>query len=269
VSSETFETRGDSRHLFCKKSSTNLTDPTDASYLESNLETIDARSCEINSISFNVHAVITLFQMEIYKWQFYLNHLHRVDYSHNKIKTMKKYCFYSLRNGLKTLNISNNIITDFAPEAFFNLTKLETLDISNNNISKIKPTSFDDLYQLKEFYFANNKLQILHFVLFKHSQVLQILNVTFNQIINVTIPINSAWKTVTKLDLSNNRVNLDPNLLSKHFPNLSIFPETPEKVLTTRLLMPKYEYAELVEKSERVAMYLICTITAFTILILI
>jgi Leucine-rich repeat (LRR) protein len=178
-----------------------------------------------------------------------------------------------LRKGLKTLNVSNNIITDFATEAFSNLVKLETLDMSNNNITNIERTSFDDLKQLKEIYLANNKLQTVHFELFKNSFWLQILNFTSNHIKAVTFPDHIFWKNVTTLDLSNNRVSLldmnNRNFILTHFPNLNTVPENLIKPSTPEPVLPEYDYTELVGKSERVAMYLICTITAFTILILI
>jgi Leucine-rich repeat (LRR) protein len=228
------------------------------------METIDARFCEISRINFNMHLISYIGFIEYDRKQLYLNHLHKADFSHNRIKTLEKFCFYSLRNGLKTLNLSNNIITDFATEAFSNLVKLETLDMSNNNITNIKRTSFDDLYQLKKFFFANNKLQTVHFGLFKNSYWLQVLNFTSNHIKTATSPDQIFWKNVTTLDLSDNKINLldmkNRNFILKHFPNLNTVPDNPKTPSTPEPVLPENDdYARLVGKSKRAEIFLICS----------
>jgi Leucine-rich repeat (LRR) protein len=262
------------RNLICKNSSkpkenmnflVNLT----------NLETIDARSCGIKNINYDIHIIAG-------KTGLYLNSLHRADFSHNKIESIEKNRFYSLKNGLKTLNLSNNVIENFATEAFYNLKNLENLDLSNNNITHINPTSFKDLKQLKEFNLANNHLQILYFELFSNSGKLQIMNFASNQIDEFNFA-TSVWRSMITLDLSNNKIFLmDPYIKSYRFPNLKnlILSKTTKKpnILPTPTNQPNdtkqkanettTEHDALIKKSERTAIFLYLYITIITTLIL-
>jgi Leucine-rich repeat (LRR) protein len=206
-----------------------------------NLQTIEARSCGICTINYNYE-------------HFQLRSLRRADFSHNKIDSITKHCFYALREGLRTLNLSSNNINQFITEAFSDLFNLEVLDLSNNVITNIQPTCFKDLLQLKELYFANNQLQILHFQRFSENHNLQILIVSSNHIKNLTFP-GTVWKNLTTLDLSYNMINhLDREITAKYFPNL-------KNLIIT-------DFAKLVQKSERFANYLIAYITFITLLIL-
>jgi Leucine-rich repeat (LRR) protein len=178
-----------------------------------NLETIDARSCGISKINYDIQHIAGAESL-------YLNRLHRADFSHNKIERIEKHCFYSLQNGLKTLNLSNNIINNFANEAFYTLRYLEILDLSNNYISSISSFSFNDLDQLKEFYFANNRIQFLQFELFSKSPHVQIMNFSSNQIDRISLG-SSVWWNMTFLDLSDNEIlKMDTAIKRKYFPNL-------------------------------------------------
>jgi Leucine-rich repeat (LRR) protein len=206
------------KHLFCKNSSEPKHNMNFLAQLP-NLETIDARSCGISKINYNIH----ISGAES------LNRLHRADFSHNKIESIESFCFFSLQNGLKTLNLSNNIITKFAEAAFFYLKKLEILDLSNNNISSISLNSFNDLDQLKEFYFANNRLRVLHFEMFSKSLHLQMMNFSSNQIEKITFG-SSVWRNMGTLDFSENKIfHMDTDTKRKCFPNLKnlIFTSTP------------------------------------------
>jgi Leucine rich repeat len=211
------------KHLFCKKAPKPIDNMVFLVKLP-NLETIDAKSCGITNINYDIHSKAGEESLHLYR-------LHSADFSHNKIETIRKHCFYSLQYGLKTLNLSNNNIKNLAKDAFYDLKNLEILDLTNNNITDIKPNSFNDFNHLKNFYLANNRLRILHFQLFYNSQHLQIMNFSSNQIENITYP-KIVWRKMKTLDLSNNMIHqmsseCFPNL---HKPNLS---ETPEKAAST------------------------------------
>jgi Leucine rich repeat/Leucine Rich repeat len=186
------------KNLFCTKTP-NAEESMEFLKYFPNLETIDARSCGISNIDYDAHINVSISLL--------LDRLHSADFSHNQIENIEKNSFFSLQNGLQKLNLSNNIITHFSPEAFNFLRKLEILDLSNNSIAHIKLTSFKDLDQLKEFYFANNQLLGVQFNLFSYSRHLQILNFSSNQIEVLAFPATAAvWESLTTLDLSNNRI---------------------------------------------------------------
>jgi Leucine-rich repeat (LRR) protein len=209
-----------------------------------NLETIDARACGISTINFN--------------YLFHLDKVYTTDFSHNTIGSIEKYCFFAMRNGLRTLNLSNNVITNFAKETFYDLSKLEVLDLSNNLITNIQPTSFEDLHQLRELNFAKNQLQILHFQRFSKNQNLQILIVSTNNINNITFP-EMVWKNLTTLDLSNNMIyQMGPNNASQHLPNL-------ENLIFSKMFAKTEDLKKLIEKSELISKYVISYVAILTI----
>jgi Leucine-rich repeat (LRR) protein len=258
------------KHLFCKKSSEPKPNMNFLTFLP-NLETIDARSCEISKINYDIHIIAGAERL-------YLNRLHTADFSHNKIESIEKNCFFSLQNGLKTLNLSNNIITKFAEEAFYTLRNLEILDLSNNNISSINFYSFRDLDQLKEFYFANNRLRVLHFELFSNSRHVQMMNFSSNWIENVTCG-SSVWQKLTTLDFSENKIfHMDTDTKRKCFPNLKnlVFtskPSLPNQPINepSNSTPPESDTStnELAKKGKRTEIFLFSYITLITILILI
>jgi Leucine-rich repeat (LRR) protein len=240
-----------------------------------NLETIDARSCGIKNINYDIHIITGVKSL-------HLDRLHTADFSHNKIEYIGENRYYSLQYGLKTLNLSNNVITNFATEAFYFLKNLENLDLSNNNITHINPASFKDLKQLKEFNLTNNHLPILDFELFCNSIQLQIMNFGSNQIDEIFFA-TSIWRNMTTLDLSNNKIStMDPNTTSKHFPNLKnlILRKTTNKpdILTTptnqpnditqESTLPTTEHDDLIKKSKHTEIFLYLYITIITTLIL-
>jgi Leucine-rich repeat (LRR) protein len=257
------------QNLICK----NSTEPKENMNFLVNLpnwKTIDARFCEIKNINYNIHIKANVTGL-------YLDRLHTADFSHNKIENLGEYRFYSLQTGLITLNLSNNIITNFATEAFYFLKNLENLDLSNNKIAYTNATSFKDLKQLKVFNLAYNHLQILDFELFSNSGKLQIINFASNRINTIVFGQSVWWKTpvwrnMITLDLSNNKIfEMDPNTTSKRFPNLKnlILSKTTIKpdILPTPTIQPNNteqestlhttEHDELIKKSERTAIFLI------------
>jgi Leucine-rich repeat (LRR) protein len=261
------------KHLFCKKSTEPKPDMNFLTQLP-NLETIDARSCGISKINYNIPIIAG-------GESFHLERLDRADFSHNKIEGIEKFCFYSLQNGLTTLNLSNNIITKFAEEAFYNLKVLEILDLSNNNISSIILNSFKDLGQLKEFYFANNQLRVLHCELFSKSLHMQIMNFKSNQIERITCS-RSVWQKMSTLDFSENKIlqmNIDiknkcfPNLKNLFFTSKPSLPNRPDNEPSNNTTQQSdsstNEYSELAKKGKLTEIFLFSYITLITILILI
>jgi Leucine rich repeat len=181
-----------------------------------NLETIDANTCGISQIDYDLHVKKTSNSI-------ILESLHTLDLSHNNITSIKKHCFYSLQQNLTTLILSNNIITTFSPYAFSNLTKLETLDLSDNSISHINETNFGHLYQLKNFSIANNNLMSLNFHRsFVKSIKLQILNFRNNNIRTIDLNTSLVLRNLMVLDLSDNLKHIHQQYPKLKFLNFSI-----------------------------------------------
>jgi Leucine-rich repeat (LRR) protein len=265
----------EAKHLYCKKSSEGFKK---MNFLNNfpMLETIDASACEISEINYDLHNDAEL--------SFFPHKLHTLDLSHNKITYIRQYCFFSLQIGLKTLNLSNNVITDLATEAFYRLKVLEVLDLSNNRIAFINQSSFNDLGKLEKFNFARNRFQILDFSLFSKSPHLLTMNFSLNQINRATFSTSIRWNYLTTLDLSNNKIyQIGTYIKSQRFPNLKdlILSEAPMKPdssstssnqhnnITQDSQLAKTDYEEVVKmKSKRTEIFLILYITIITILIL-
>jgi Leucine rich repeat len=184
--------RYDIKHLYCESSAEAFGRMVFLYYF-TNLETIDANTCGIIEIDYDLHKPNTSASL-------ILNQLHTVDLSNNNIGSIKRYCFYSLQFALKTLNLSSNVITHFAQEAFHDLKVLEILDLSNNRISSIAQDSFKDFHKLKEISIANNQLWFINFDLFINSKELLTMNFRENKFKTFQFS-TSVWKDLTNLDL--------------------------------------------------------------------
>jgi Leucine-rich repeat (LRR) protein len=215
-----------------------------------NLETIDANTCRISQIDYDLHVKGTSNSI-------YLTKLHTLDLSHNNITYIKKHCFYSLQQNLKTLILSNNIITKFAPQAFSHLNNLQTLDLSNNNISFINESSFKDLHQLKNFSVANNNLLKLDVKLFKSTK-LQTLNFRQNNISMINLFTSSVWNDLMILDL-----NL--TVINEQIPTL--------KIVNFSVPLPQLDHSikikNLTEKYNQMLWIVLCVSSIFSIVAII
>jgi Leucine-rich repeat (LRR) protein len=225
-----------------------------------NLETIDANTCGISQIDYNLH--IQGSQNSIF-----LKSLHTLDLSHNNITYIIPNCFYSLLHSLKTLILSHNIITQFAPQAFHHLRVLENLDLSNNNVTFISEKCCKDLQQLKNFSIANNNLHSLHFDLFVNSTWLQTLNFRNNNITMINFNTSPVWSNLMILDLNNNPKNESEQFpIFKHL-NLNVplsqFSRSVE-INDKKSHIELNDYKSLIEKSNNMLLIVIVISSSLT-----
>jgi Leucine rich repeat len=212
------------KRLVCVRSLEAFKDMVFLEYLP-NLEKIDANTCGISEINYDLHVKSNYSEPSIY-----LKNLATLDLSVNNITFIKQHCFYSLKENLETLNLSSNFITGFSPKAFYDLAKLEFLDLSNNSISFINETSFKDLRQLKNFSIANNKILKLDYHLFLNSTRLQTLNFRNNNIEMINFYTSSIWGDLMILDLSDNLISIN-----EQFSNLT--------QLNFSILVPQFDHS--------------------------
>jgi Leucine-rich repeat (LRR) protein len=213
---------GKAKHLFCARS-TEFFRKMVFLYNFPNLVTIDANTCGISEIDYDLH-----INVQGKPTSFFLNGVHTIDLSHNNISYIKQHCFMTLQSGLEKLNLSSNVIIRFAPEAFYHLKKLEILDLSNNRISSIHQTSFKDLLPLKSVSMADNNLLSLDFYLFHNSDGLQFLNLHNNSIgalnFYTSVSRNLIILGLTKSAISNMKTkSIYEQFSNLESQNLSIF----------------------------------------------
>ena len=97
---------------------------------------------------------------------------------------------------LKTLNISNNQITEIKEDTFKSLINLQTLNLSFNRIKEIKEDTFKSLINLQYLYLFNNQIKEIKKDTFKSLTNLQELYLSGNQITEIK---NDTFKSLTNL----------------------------------------------------------------------
>ena len=117
-------------------------------------------------------------------------------------------------NKLKYLDLSDNFCTDVTADFFANTPFLESLNASNNKIghklaADIKGSIFKPLTNIRKLNLSNNWIDHLPENVFIHLSTLQILDVSFNRIPNVTFIPESMTK-LTGLYLQQNKIQTLP-----------------------------------------------------------
>lgn len=103
-----------------------------------------------------------------------------LDLSYNNISKIESTYFEPIRNELKILNISQNVLTEISSENVGQLNRLSTIDISFNRISIVGPTTFMAARKLKAVYLQNNNLESLSPTMFSSQHRLSFVDFSFN-----------------------------------------------------------------------------------------
>uniref|UniRef100_A0A3P8UF38 Toll like receptor 8 n=1 Tax=Amphiprion percula TaxID=161767 RepID=A0A3P8UF38_AMPPE len=135
-----------------------------------------------------------------------------LNMSHNAISTLTTKQMYS--QSLAELQFTHNHLGTLWKEKdgsyktlFTNLTNLTLLDISHNNIAKIPINVYECLPdKLITLHISHNSLTEFAWDKLKHFYQLQILDLSFNSLSNVTGIDSSITNTLTFLDLSHNHI---------------------------------------------------------------
>jgi Leucine-rich repeat (LRR) protein len=109
---------------------------------------------------------------------------------------------FSNLQGLKLLSLSNNQITQLDPNLFKNNNKLETLNLAKNNLRSSNllnlPVSLNKLNLNSNFF--DSRLNVTNLINLKR------LDLTFNNLKQVSLHLLSNLKSLLWLDLSNNQI---------------------------------------------------------------
>lgn len=95
--------------------------------------------------------------IDVCKWR----NLTRLMVFFNSVKTLKSRFLFNCPD-LYYLDLSNNMITDIASDAFENLTKLNFLGLNSNQLKTLHPNTFQSTTKLKALSLNANQLEILH-----------------------------------------------------------------------------------------------------------
>ncbi|XP_076359046.1 uncharacterized protein LOC143251678 [Tachypleus tridentatus] len=169
--------------------------------------------------------------------------LEELNLENNKLKQLPLRTFNNLIR-LKILKISYNKLTGINKDVFTNLQDLERLDLSHNHISSIDwNAALGNLWNLKLLDFSYNKISMFPDLDWKMFLKLDILNLQYNQITNISIPVLYSMFTrvllrfnkITQVKLTNLKIydNIVKYTLTdtsiKHLPR---YPDTPSFFLS-------------------------------------
>ena len=140
------------------------------------------------------------------------NDIEQIDLSHNVMFNWSGSFVYL--NKLKYLDLSDNFCTDVTADFFANAPFLESFNASNNKIghklaADIEGSIFKPLTNIRKLNLSNNWIDHLPENVFIHLSTLQILDVSFNRIPNVTFIPESMTK-LTGLYLQQNKIQTLP-----------------------------------------------------------
>ncbi|XP_067118807.1 protein toll-like [Centruroides vittatus] len=137
---------------------------------------------------------LTTLPSEIFNKQYRLETL---GISKNNLQYLPRNIFRNLIN-LKVINLSYNNITYLEPEIFKNMVELEVFDISNNKLTKIHELGIRNLRKINIC-----KNQLTEFPNFNWNFNLEEVNLQYNNIKSLTVPLVISQRTIIKLGWNN------------------------------------------------------------------
>ncbi|XP_045483315.1 protein artichoke [Harmonia axyridis] len=160
----------------------------------------------------------------------YFQQLEKLDLSRNLIANLNSNAFLGLENTLYHLDLSRNRISAFSGSPL-SLTKLKTLDLSENNLSQLTKSTFNLLTSLSSLNLSNNQLKMIPADLLQKATSLETIDLSstslkvlppqlfsklnflkevflsYNLITEVATGVFSNLPNLTTIDLSNNNIN--------------------------------------------------------------
>uniref|UniRef100_A0A336L998 CSON006663 protein n=1 Tax=Culicoides sonorensis TaxID=179676 RepID=A0A336L998_CULSO len=169
----------------------------------------------IETLSLNNSSIMVLNE-NIFTGAFALKELYLTQ---NNIREVKSETFDGAYH-LSVLDLSKNLIEIIAPDTFKKLTKLMTLDLSENKLKTLDIKLLQDCTSLSRLVLKQN--QIINLELHFTSRILQLIDVSSNNLINVTFKTPTPKKQQNSFprNFSNVTLLLDNNNLR----NLTISP---------------------------------------------
>lgn len=140
--------------------------------------------------------------------QFY-NELQVLDISHNKLETLGRTNFESLKS-LHLLNVSYNSIKSLDNGVFTGLSHMKVVDLSGNQLERIEREIFWSLGTIKEIILDRNRLEFLDWEMFHGLDTLERISAQFN-FIQVIEPSTSLAPVAGGLTSHNANYNSNDN----------------------------------------------------------
>ncbi|XP_029967162.1 toll-like receptor 7 [Salarias fasciatus] len=172
----------------------------------------ELQKLEVLDISYNSHYFKAFGITQTLNFTKNLPVLRVLNMSYNSIFTLTTKQMHS--QSLSELQFTNNYLGTLWKEndktyekLFTNLTNLTTLDISHNHILKIPYNVYHNLPRnLTVLRINHNSLRDFIWDKLKHFPLLEILDLSYNSLTNITGISSNISKTLTYLDLSNNYI---------------------------------------------------------------
>ena len=117
----------------------------------------------------------------------------------------------NLTRTIKTLSLSNNLITNLGGGVFSSYSNLETLHLSDNKISNISEDAFIGLSKLTTLSLYRNQIQVFPPGVFEHLGKLTTLNLFGNAISNISEDMFYGLKRLENLVLYHNGIETLPS----------------------------------------------------------
>ncbi|XP_055629540.1 protein artichoke [Toxorhynchites rutilus septentrionalis] len=134
-----------------------------------------------------------------------LNRLEVLNLQDNRLLALHERSLSTLEN-LRELNLQGNRIEVLVDHLLDNNGNLEQFDASRNSIVEISPKAFRNSRSLQTLDLSSNKLRELPESLSGLSELREI-DVSFNQISELTPSVLGSWRNLEELKVSNNKVN--------------------------------------------------------------
>lgn len=133
-----------------------------------------------------------------------MNEVFTIKLQNNQITTLKANLFLGL-NKLLTLHFDHNYIS-IIEEGTFNLPKIFSIHAAHNNLAILPKQLFANAPNLETLILSHNKFIEFPEALFEST--VKELDLSYNQIVNFELTDLSKLTNLSRIDLSNNKINL-------------------------------------------------------------
>ncbi|XP_050029797.2 uncharacterized protein [Dermacentor andersoni] len=188
-----------------------------------------------------------------------------LDLSHNLVESIARHFFWTTRHSLTFLNLSHNFLSTVSVEVASELPRVKVLDLSHNRLAQLSPRSFQASSEICVLLLSHNRLSALPEEAFTRMARLQVLALDNNHIaslpedafegtplVHLSLSHNSLPRpftkafaptrtTMTRLDLSHNRIKLIAATEFDHLFNLESLNLSSNKII----ILPGQVFANL------------------------
>ncbi|XP_072016228.1 uncharacterized protein [Amphiura filiformis] len=148
-----------------------------------------------------------------------LDQLQVLDLSNNRFSNITKGVFLGLVH-LSQLYLNGNELRSITSDMFFGLSNLEVLYITENIVTTVKPDAFFFLKQLKIVSLRMNLITNFYFQ--SYSESLCILDVSNNNVHQLSVNMSQYFPHLTHLYLYSNAIANIEQITFEQIPNLSV-----------------------------------------------